>query len=87
MAKALSIDRREREPVARAGTDTGGSPQLGWLSSSRRSTHVEAQGGLLRELLEATPGPTTEELRTALTARAATALGAAPGSGSSAVSA
>ena len=46
-----------------------GDPRPGPLGGDRRSGRVEAQGGLIRELLEATPDITTEELRAALAER------------------
>ena len=46
-----------------------GEPRPGPLGGDRRSGRVEAQGGLIRELLEATPDITTEELRAALAER------------------
>jgi transposase len=53
----------------RALERTQGNPRPGPLGGDRRSARVEAQGGLIRELLEATPDITTEELRAALTKR------------------
>ena len=46
-----------------------GDPRPGPLGGDRRSARVEAQGALIRELLEATPDVTTEELRAALAER------------------
>ena len=46
-----------------------GDPRPGPLGGDRRSARVEAQGALIRELLEATPDVTTEELRAALADR------------------
>jgi transposase len=46
-----------------------GDPRPGPLGGDRRSGRVEAQGELIRELLEATPDITTEELRAALAER------------------
>lgn len=46
-----------------------GDPRPGPLGGDRRSGRVEAQGELIRELPEATPDITTEELRAALAER------------------
>jgi transposase len=46
-----------------------GEPHPGPLGGDRRSARIEAQGGLIRELLEGTPDITTEELRAALAER------------------
>jgi transposase len=46
-----------------------GEPRPGPLGGDRRSARIEAQGGLIRELLETTPDITTEELRAALVER------------------
>lgn len=43
-----------------------GDPRPGPLGGDRRSGRVEAQGGLIRALLEETPDMTVEELRAAL---------------------
>ena len=48
---------------------TQGEPRPGLLGGDRRSARIEAQGGLIRDLLEATPDITTEELRAALAGR------------------
>ena len=53
----------------RALERTQGDPRPGPLGGDRRSARVEAQGELIRKLLEATPDITTEELRAALTER------------------
>ena len=46
-----------------------GNARPGPLGGDRRSGRVEAQAGLIRELLEATPDLTIEELRQALAKR------------------
>jgi len=46
-----------------------GEPHPGPLGGDRRSARVEAQGALIKELLEATPDITTEELRAELAER------------------
>jgi transposase len=46
-----------------------GDARPGPLGGDRRSGRIEAQGGLIRELLQATPDMTTEELRAALAGR------------------
>jgi len=46
-----------------------GEPSPGPLGGDRRSGRIEAQGGLIRSLLEEAPDITVEELRTALAAR------------------
>jgi transposase len=46
-----------------------GDARPGPLGGDRRSGRIEAQGGLIRELLDATPDITTEELRAALAER------------------
>lgn len=46
-----------------------GDPRPGPLGGDRRSARVEAQGALIRQLLEAAPDITTEELRAALAER------------------
>jgi hypothetical protein len=51
--------------VARTGAHAGRAAP-GPLGGDRRSARIEAQGGLIRELLETTPDITTEELRAAL---------------------
>jgi transposase len=43
-----------------------GDPRPGPLGGDRRSARVEAQGVLIRQLIEATPDVTTEELRATL---------------------
>ena len=46
-----------------------GEPRPGPLGGDRRSGRIEAQGGLIRALLEKTPEITVEELRAALAER------------------
>ena len=46
-----------------------GEPRPGPLGGDRRSGRIEAQGGLIRALLEKTPDITVEELRAALAER------------------
>lgn len=46
-----------------------GEPRPGLLGGDRRSARLEAPGGLIRDLLEATPDITTEGLRAALAER------------------
>ena len=46
-----------------------GDPRPGPLGGDRRSGRIEAQGGLIRSLLAATPDLTIEELRRALAER------------------
>ena len=46
-----------------------GVPRPGPLGGDRRSGRIEAQGDLIRALLEETPDVTVEELRTALADR------------------
>ncbi len=53
----------------RALERTQGDARPGPLGGDRRSARVEAQGPLIRELLQETPDITIEELRAALAAR------------------
>lgn len=53
----------------RALERTHGDPRPGPLGGDRRSARVEAQGALIRQLIEAMPDVTTEELRRALAER------------------
>jgi transposase len=53
----------------RALARTQGEPRPGPLGGDRRSARIEAQGGLIRDLLAATPDITTEELRAVLAER------------------
>lgn len=53
----------------RARARETGVPHPGPLGGDRRSGRIEAQGGLIRALLEETPDITVEELRTALAER------------------
>jgi transposase len=53
----------------RALARSKGEPRPGRLGGDRRSARIEAQGGLIRDLLAATPDITTEELRAALAER------------------
>ncbi|QNT69631.1 transposase [Defluviicoccus vanus] len=53
----------------RALERTQGDPRPGPLGGDRRSARVEAQGALIRQLIEATPDVTTEELRATLAER------------------
>ena len=53
----------------RALARTQGEPRPCPLGGDRRSARIEAQGGLIRDLLAATPDITTEELRAALAER------------------
>jgi transposase len=53
----------------RAPARTQGEPRPGPLGGDRRSGGIGAQGGLIRDLLAATPDFATEELRAALAGR------------------
>ena len=53
----------------RALAREAGAPWPGPLGGDRRSGRVEAQGGLIRALIEETPDITVEELRAALATR------------------
>jgi transposase len=53
----------------RALARTQGDPRPGSLGGDRRSARIEAQGGLIRDLLAETPDLTIEELRAALAER------------------
>jgi transposase len=79
--RAVAEGARHRAAAARFGVGAAsvsrwralermqGDPRPGPLGGDRRSGRVEAQGGLIRELPEATPDITTEELRAALAER------------------
>ena len=53
----------------RALTRKKGEPRPGPLGGDRRSGRIEAQGGLIRAILEERPDITVEELRAALCER------------------
>jgi transposase len=79
--KAVAAGASHRAAAARFGVSAAsvsrwralvrsqGGPQPGPLGGDRRSARVEAQGGLIRELPEATPDAATGELRAALAER------------------
>jgi transposase len=79
--KAVAEGARHRAAAARFGVSAAsvsrwralqrvqGDVRPGPLGGGRRSARIEAQGALIRDLLDETPDITTEELRAALAER------------------